>query len=112
MERETMDSLAMSVALELLSRDGARVIWQAHVTAAKVYRDCPPAAEILLRIADAAEETVRRKDLRLQPIKSIATSGTPAVGRNGVNRPAGPFVVAHRQPARSRKATPPQGSSD
>lgn len=56
-----MDSLTESVAIELLRRDGASVIWQAHVTAARVYRDGESrAAEILLNIADAAEEAMRR----------------------------------------------------
>jgi hypothetical protein len=54
-------TLTESVALELLRRDGAAVIWQAHMTAANVYRDGHPrAAEILLNIANAAEEALRR----------------------------------------------------
>ena len=57
----TMNNLAESVAVELLKRDGAMVIWQAHLTAAKAQRDGDlRAAEILLKIADAAEEAVRR----------------------------------------------------
>ena len=55
-----VDRLADAIAVELLSRDGASVIWQAHLTAARVYRDNPRAAEILLMIADAAEEALRR----------------------------------------------------
>ena len=56
-----MSSLTEQVAAELLRHDGAAVIWQAHATAARAYRDGnPKAAEILLRIADAAEEAVRR----------------------------------------------------
>jgi hypothetical protein len=55
-----MESLAEQVAAELLDYDGAGVIWQAHITAARVYHDNPRAAEILLMIADAAEKAVRR----------------------------------------------------
>jgi hypothetical protein len=58
---EAMISLAECVAKELLTRDGAAIVWQAHVAAAKAYREGnPKAAEILLRIADAAEEAVRQ----------------------------------------------------
>ena len=50
-----MTDLAERVAAELLSRDGAGVIWQAHVAAARAYREGNrSAAEILLQIADAA----------------------------------------------------------
>jgi hypothetical protein len=56
-----MNSLTEQVAAERLRRDGVAVIWQAHDTAARAYRNGNPrAAEILLRIADAAEEAVRR----------------------------------------------------
>lgn len=56
-----MNSLTEQVAAELLRRDGAAVIWQAHDAAARAYRNGNPrAAEILLRIADAAEGAVRR----------------------------------------------------
>jgi hypothetical protein len=55
-----MESLAERVAKELLRDDGAAVIWQAHETAAKAFREGNHrAAEILLNIADAAEEAVR-----------------------------------------------------
>ena len=56
-----MNTLAQRVADELLKRDGAGVIWQAHLTAARL--DCEGnrrAAEILLAIADAAEKAVCR----------------------------------------------------
>ena len=56
-----MNTLAQRVADELLKRDGAGVIWQTHLTAARL--DCEGnrrAAEILLAIADAAEKAVCR----------------------------------------------------
>jgi hypothetical protein len=60
----TMDNqtnLAERIALELLRHDGAAVIWQAQVTAATAYREGrAKAAEILLKIADAAEEILRQ----------------------------------------------------
>ena len=63
-----MDSLTEQVAAELLRRDGAAVIWQAYETAARAHRDGnPKAAEILLRIADAAEQAVRRDTRRPYP---------------------------------------------
>jgi hypothetical protein len=54
-------NLAERVAVELLSYGGEAVIWQAQVTAAAAYREGhTKAAEILLKIADAAEEVLRR----------------------------------------------------
>jgi hypothetical protein len=54
-------NLAERIALELLRHDGSAVIWQAQVTAATAYRvGQAKAAEILLKIADAAEEILRR----------------------------------------------------
>jgi hypothetical protein len=54
-------NLAERIALELLRHDGSAVIWQAQVTAAAAYRvGQAKAAEILIKIADAAEEVLRR----------------------------------------------------
>ena len=57
-----MNTLAFRVAEQLLRRDGAGVIWQAHQAAARLEREGNRrAAEILLAIADAAaEQAVRR----------------------------------------------------
>jgi hypothetical protein len=55
-----MNNLTENVAAELLRSEGPAVIWQAHVAAAKAYREGhSKAAEILLSIADAAEEATR-----------------------------------------------------
>lgn len=60
-EKMNNESLAEKIATELLKRDGVAVIWQAHLTAARAKRDgYPKAAEILLKIADAAEDAARR----------------------------------------------------
>jgi hypothetical protein len=49
------------IACELLARDGIAVVWRLHQDAAQAYRDgYPQGAEILLHIADAAEELVWR----------------------------------------------------
>ena len=57
-----MNTLAERVADELLKRDGAAVIWQAHQTAARLEREGNRrAAEILLSIADAAAEQAMRR---------------------------------------------------
>lgn len=69
-----MDRLA-EVAADLLRTDGIAVIWQAHITAARANRDGHPrAAEILLKIADAAEEAVQQAlhstDCRAAPLYS------------------------------------------
>jgi len=54
-----MDTLARDVATELLKSDGVAAIWKLHVLAARVHGDgFLPQAEKLLRIADAAEDTV------------------------------------------------------
>ena len=56
-----MNTLTQRVADELLKRDGAGVIWQAHLTAARLDREGNRrAAEILLAIADAAEKALIR----------------------------------------------------
>lgn len=62
------DSLA-EVAADLLSTDGIAVVWQAHITAARANRDGHhrKAADILLRIADAAEDAMRRNPAQIQP---------------------------------------------
>jgi hypothetical protein len=89
----TMKDLAASVAAELLSRDGTIVIWQAHMAAARVYRDgYPKAAEILLRIADAAEEAAR-----CAADEDVAGAAHSATSRRG-------GVVANLLPASVRHA--------
>jgi hypothetical protein len=51
-----MSELEESIARELLTRNGIGVIWQAHVAADVAHRaGNDRAAEILLKIADAAE---------------------------------------------------------
>jgi hypothetical protein len=58
---DNQTKLVERIALELLRRDGAAVIWQAQVTAATASREGhAKAAEVLLKIADAAEEILRR----------------------------------------------------
>ena len=58
-----MNGLEESVARELLTRSGIEVIWQAHVAAETAYRiGNNRAAEILLKIADAAETIWRDED--------------------------------------------------
>jgi hypothetical protein len=49
------------IAVDLLARDGIRVIWQLHLRAARAYRDGHAAvAEQLTETADAAERLIRR----------------------------------------------------
>ena len=56
-----MNTLTQRAAEELLKRDGAGVIWQAHLTAARLDREGNRhAADILLAVADAAEKAVGR----------------------------------------------------
>ncbi|MGD9615237.1 MAG: hypothetical protein AB7H90_06890 [Alphaproteobacteria bacterium] len=58
-----MSELEENIARELLSRSGISVIWQAHVAADAAYRvGNDRAAEILLKIADAAETIWRDED--------------------------------------------------
>jgi hypothetical protein len=58
-----MIELEESIARELLTRNGIGVIWQAHVAADAAYRvGNDRAAEILLKIADAAETIWRGED--------------------------------------------------
>lgn len=74
------DCLA-EVAADLLRTDGIAVIWQAHITAARANRDgYRKAAEILLRIADAAEDATRRNPAQIRPIGD-AVSLFQLVGR-------------------------------
>ena len=59
-----MDSLTERVAAELLRTDGLAVIWQAHEAAARAYGEGnAKAAEILLGIADAAEQGLRKSEV-------------------------------------------------
>ena len=58
-----MSKLEESVARELLSSSGISIIWQAHLAAEAAHRvGNDRAAEILLRIADAAETIWRDED--------------------------------------------------
>jgi hypothetical protein len=51
-----MSELEESVARELLTRNGIGVIWQVHIAAETAYRaGNERAADILIKIADAAE---------------------------------------------------------
>jgi hypothetical protein len=57
-----MSALEEGIARELLTRSGVGVIWQAHVAAEAAHRaGNGRAAEILLKIADAAE-TIWREE--------------------------------------------------
>jgi hypothetical protein len=57
-----MSKLEESVARELLTSSGIDIIWQAHIAADAAYRvGNRRAAEILLKIADAAETIWRRE---------------------------------------------------
>ena len=48
------------VALDLLARDGLRVLWKLHLDAANAYRrGYPRGAQILIETADAAEQLIR-----------------------------------------------------
>jgi hypothetical protein len=48
------------VALDLLARDGLRVVWKLHLDAANAYRGgYPRGAQILIETADAAERLIR-----------------------------------------------------
>ena len=48
------------VALDLLPRDGLRVVWKLHLDAANAYRGgYPRGAQILIETADAAEQLIR-----------------------------------------------------
>lgn len=61
MQGGNVAKLAEAVAEELLKRDGLAAVWQIHMVATKVHGDgYPLAAEILIKIADAAEESLRQ----------------------------------------------------
>ena len=48
------------VALDLLARDGLRIVWKLHLDAANAYRGgYPRGAQILIETADAAERLIR-----------------------------------------------------
>jgi hypothetical protein len=50
-------ALTKELALNLLAVDGSAAIWLIHLTAAKAYRQGHPrAAQILIEIADVAEQ--------------------------------------------------------
>jgi hypothetical protein len=71
-----MSELEESVARELLTRSGIGVIWQAHVAADTAYRiGNDRAAEILLKIADAAETIWRNEDPCPAPVGNLPTPG-------------------------------------
>jgi hypothetical protein len=59
-----MSELEESVARELLIRSGISVVWQARIAAEAAYRaGNERAAELLLKIADAAETICRLEGL-------------------------------------------------
>ena len=63
-----MSELEESVARELLNRSGISVVWQAHIAAEAAYRaGNERAAELLLKIADAAETMCRREGVGSAP---------------------------------------------
>jgi hypothetical protein len=63
-----MSELEESVARELLTRNGITVIWEAHIAADAAYRaGNERAAELLLKIADAAETILRAEGLAAAP---------------------------------------------
>ncbi len=71
-----MSELEENVARELLTRSGISIIWQAHVAADAAHRvGNDRAAEILLKIADAAETIWRREGSC--PASFIAPPRTP-----------------------------------
>jgi hypothetical protein len=59
--RSSIRRVAETIALDLLTRDGIAVIWKLHLAAAQAYRyRRRRAANILMEIADAAEDAWRR----------------------------------------------------
>ena len=55
--------LVETIALELLARDGSATIWRLHLVAADAFRaGYPRAAQSLLDIAEAAEQTWLRAE--------------------------------------------------
>jgi hypothetical protein len=58
-------ALIKEIALNLLTIDGSAAIWLIHLTAAKAYRHGHPrAAQILIEIADVAEQEWRKAPKR------------------------------------------------
>jgi hypothetical protein len=77
-----MNELEESVARELLSRSGISVVWQAHIAAEAAYRSGNErAAELLLKIADAAETICRREGLGsasgIEPLRAPSIETDP-----------------------------------
>lgn len=63
-----MSDLEENVARELLIRNGIVVIWEAHIAADAAYRaGNERAAELLLKIADAAETILRNEGASAAP---------------------------------------------
>jgi hypothetical protein len=57
-----MPTAAEEIALELLTSDGIAAIWKLHLIAATAHRARDDrAGEILIAVADAAEEVWRRR---------------------------------------------------
>jgi hypothetical protein len=96
----TMNSLAEQVAAELLKTDGLAAVWKLHMVAGRVHRDgYPREAERLLRIADAAEELVRR-DLATRHIATRMPGRLPAPTPDGLR------LAAVWQTSRCRRTAP------
>ena len=61
-------ALTKEIALNLLTIDGSAAIWLIHLTAAKAYRQGHPrAAQILIEIADVAEQEWLRNNRGARP---------------------------------------------
>ena len=68
-------ALTKELALSLLAVDGSAAIWLIHLTAAKAYRQGHPrAAQILIEIADVAEQEWLRNPAQFSN-GSLATAG-------------------------------------
>lgn len=73
-----MSKLEESVARELLTSSGICIIWQAHVAAEAAHRvGNDRAAEILLKIADAAETIWRREGSCPVPLANSPRTPSP-----------------------------------
>ena len=71
-------ALTKEIALNLLTIDGSAAIWLIHLTAAKAYRHRHPrAAQILIEIADVAEQEWLRNQgkSRSSATPRLATAG-------------------------------------
>ena len=65
---KTGRALTKALALNLLAVDGSAAIWLIHLTAAKAYRQGHPrAAQILIEIADVAEQEWLRNNRGARP---------------------------------------------